>query len=257
MSYYNPRLIGGAVAEGVLPRTGLAIFLVVLLSLACAGLALGFVLFGGDVTEDIKRATVWLIVDGEYQGSGVIVTRDGYVLTAAHVVKGGRAGSITAVFNSGRKDAERLAATCTEHVGTPAGPTPAEIGKDYALLKVEARRPLPHLPVVNSDRVTEGTKVFVAGFPMGSELAQSQYGPNVRVEPGHVTTVMRGGDEGVVAFNTNARMVVGMSGGPCTNDRGQVVGIISMGSDDAATYLALPTARFKHVWEPLMRGQRR
>jgi len=42
-----------------------------------------------------------------------------------------------------------------------------------------------------------------------------------------------------------------MSGGPCTTDRGEVVGIISMGSENAATYLTLPTSRFRHVWEPL------
>ncbi|MBP8954924.1 MAG: trypsin-like peptidase domain-containing protein [Armatimonadetes bacterium] len=252
MSYYNPRLIGGSLDSGLIPKTGLALFLGTLLALACAGVAVGYAFFGpSDVVERIKLATVWIIVDGDTQGSGVIVREDGYVLTAAHVVKGGKCGEVIAVFKSGQKDAEKIAATCTEHVGTPAGPHPSEIGKDYALLKLEADHPLPTLPVIGSDQVTEGTRVFVAGFPLGEELAQSYYGPNVRVEPGHVTTVMRGGEQGAIAFNTDARTVQGMSGGPCTTDRGEVVGIISMGSENAATYLTLPTSRFRHVWEPL------
>ncbi len=253
MAYYNPRLIGGALEGGVLPRTGLAAFFAVLLTLACASLAVGYVLFGGDVMKDIKRATVWIRVDGEIEGSGVIITPAGYVLTAAHVVKGGQCSVIEVVLNSGQKNAEKLHATPTEHVGKPGRATPAEIGKDYALLKIEANHPLPFLPVVGSTSVSEGTKSFVAGFPMGGALQTSIYGPNVRVEPCHITAIMRGGEGGVVAFNTDARVVPGMSGGPCTDDRGQVIGLISMGSDMAATYLVLPTSRFKHVWEPLQR----
>ncbi len=253
MSYYNPRMVGGALDAGAIPKTGLAAFLAVLLALACAGLAVGFAIFGGDVYEDIKRATVYIRVDGDTEGSGAVITEDGYVLTAAHVVKGGHCSKIEVVLDSGQKDAETLHATCTEHVGKPGKPTPAEIGKDYALLKVEAGRPLAFLPVTGSEDVTEGTKCFIAGFPMGSGLQTSVYGPNVSIEPGHIKAVMRGGEEGVVAFNTDARGVPGMSGGPCTNDRGEVIGLISMGSDAAAAHLILPTSRFKHVWEPLMR----
>jgi len=37
MSYYNPRLIGGALDAGAIPKTGLAIFFAIMLALGCAG----------------------------------------------------------------------------------------------------------------------------------------------------------------------------------------------------------------------------
>jgi len=254
MAYYRPRLIGGSLDAGVMPNTGLAIFFGVLLTLTCLGVAIGFAVFGGDVYKQIKRATVYLIVDGDTFGSGVIIREDGYVLTAAHVVKGGDATEIMAVLFSGTKKAETVRALPTEHVGKPGLPTPDQIGKDYALLKLEADPPLPFLRVIGSEAATEGTKIFLAGFPMGPGLQTSKYGPNVSIEPGHIKTVMRGGEHGVVAFNTDAEGVPGMSGGPCTNDRGEVIGLISMGSQAGAAHLVLPTSRFTHVWEPLMGG---
>lgn len=255
MAYYNPRLIGGSLDAGALPKTGLAVFLAVLLGLGCVGLALGYALFGGDVVEQIRRATVWIRVDGENEGTGVIITEDGYILTAAHVVKDGKANLIEVILNSGLKSAETLHAQCTEHVGTTGRPLPAEMGRDYALIKVEARKPLPYLPVIGSDAVQEGMSCFVAGFPFGEQMQTSIYGPNIRIDPGHITAVMRGGEEGPQAFNVDVAIREGMSGGPCTDDRGQVIGIAEMYSEQAAANLVLPTSRFKHVWEPLVKAQ--
>ena len=187
MAYYNPRLIGGVVDAGGVPRKGLASVLAVLLLLSLLFLALAFAVFGGDVVERVRRGTVWIRVDGTNEGTGVIISPDGYVLTAAHVVKDGHARLIEVVLNSGLKSAETLHAQVTEHVGKTGYPSPEAMGKDYALLKVEAGRKLPYLPVIASDGVREGSGCIVAGFPLGSELQTSIYGPNVRIEPGHIT----------------------------------------------------------------------
>jgi S1-C subfamily serine protease len=255
MAYYNPRLIGGALSGGPIAKTGLATFLAILLSLGCIGLAVGFML-GGDVVDQIKQATVWIKVDGgETQGSGVIIREDGYILTAAHVIKNGQAQSIEVVLNSGEKNAETVRGTETEQIGHAGTPTPEGMGKDYALIKVESARPLPFLQVVGSEDVTEGTKCFLAGFPAGSEMQTSIYGPNVRIDPGTITAIMRGGDQGAMAFNTDVSVREGMSGGPCTDEKGRVIGLALMYSEKAAANLVLPTSRFKHVWEPLARAQ--
>lgn len=267
MSYYSPRLIGGAVDAGTLPKTGLAICLVVLLALACAGLALGFVLFGGDVMEDIKRATVWVRVDdGESVGTGVIITQDGYILTSASVVKDGNARKIEVVRDSGQRSAETIIAQKTEHIGKTGEVTPQGAGQNYALIKIESQDPLPWLPVVDSSRVREGQKVFVAGFPIAGGMS-SIYGPNIKIDPGHIGGIDRGGDGGMLSFNTDINPYGGMGGGPCTDDMGQVIGVTVMYSvniggvglrrEEGIYAIVLPTARFKHVWEPLMRGQKR
>jgi serine protease Do len=254
MSYYNPRLIGGALASGPIARTGLAIFIAILLSLGCIGLAVGFML-GGNVVENIRHATVWVMVDQTVQGTGVLIREDGYILTAAHVVKNGQAGQIRVTLNCGDAKAETVDAKATEHVGSAGQPTPEGMGKDYALLKIESKRKLPYLPVIGSGDVKEGTKCFVAGFPMGSDMATSIYGPNIRIDPGTITAIMRGGDQGALAFNTNVQIREGMSGGPCTDDKGRVIGLALMYSQEAAANLILPTSRFKHVWEPLARSK--
>lgn len=251
MAYYNPRLIGGQPDAGALPRKGLATFLAALLLLSLLALAVGYAVFGADPVQRVRRATVWIRVDGTNEGTGVIISPDGYVLTAAHVVKDGRAGVVEVVLNSGLKNAETVHGQVTEHVGKTGRPLPEEMGKDYALLKIEAGRKLPHLPVIASDGVKEGSKCIVAGYPLGSELQTSIYGPNIRIDPGHITAIMRGGDEGPQAFNTDVNIREGMSGGPCTDDRGQVIGINMMYSEQAAANLILPSSRFKHVWEPI------
>ncbi len=255
MAYYNPRLIGGALSGGPIARTALAIFIAILLGLGCLGLALGFML-GGDVVEDIGRATVWIVVDGESQGSGVIIREDGYILTAAHVIKNGDAQQIRVTLNSGRKDAETVDAQATEQVGRAGPPTPEGMGSDYALIKIESHRKLPCLPVIGSEGVTEGTKCFVAGFPLGSGMQTSVYGPNVSIAPGPtIKAILRGGDQGALAFSTEAAIREGMSGGPCTDEKGRVIGLCIMYSERAGANLILPTSRFKHVWEPLVRGR--
>jgi hypothetical protein len=228
VAYYSPRLIGGAAQDAPLPRSGLATFLAVLLALACLGAALGYALFGSDVIGDLKRAAVWIRVDGgERTGSGAIITPDGYVLTSAGVVKDGGAQSIEVILNSGSKDSNTLSAQITEHVGSSTDSSPQGAGKDYALLKIESEQALPCLPVVRIGRID------------------------------------RGGDQGALTFHTDIASYSGMQGAPLTNDRGQIVGIITLHhviadrSSGAAVQevsaLGVPTSRFSHVWEGLMR----
>lgn len=256
VAYYNPRLIGGAVEGAASPRGGLATVLALLLSLACIALALWFALHSTTLKDQIIAATIWLVVDGDTQGSGVIITPDGYALTAAHAVKNGQCSSIIATLNSGTDKAKHVEATLTEHVGKISRASPEEIGGDYALIKIQSSERLPYLPVTSSDDVVENTKCFIAGFPMGSQLSTSSKGPNVRFDEGTINAVRRGEDQGALAFETDIEIVQGQSGGPCVNQKGFVIGTVSMGSKEAASYLILPSSRYKHVWEPLMGGAR-
>lgn len=266
MSYYNPRLIGGAVDAGALPKTGMAIFLAVVLALGCAGLAVGYVLFGGDLMEDIKLATVWIRVDGgDKIGTGFIITEDGYIITAASVVKDGKAALVEVVRNSGQKNAETIRAELTEHIGQSGGANAQRAGKNYALIKIESQDPLPFLPVIDSEKVAEGMKCYIAGY-MGA--GESIYGPNIRIDKSEIKSITRGGDGGALAFNAGTDPYVGVVGAPCVNESAEVIAIGSEWTQMTARQTAggldvvgtvgtmlLPTKRFKHVWEPLVTGR--
>ena len=86
-------------------------------------------------------------------------------------------------------------------------------------------------------------------------MQTSVYGPNVSVAPGTIKSILRGGDQGALALNTTVSIREGMSGGPCTDENGRVIGLALMYSQEADANLVLPTSRFKHVWEPLARSQ--
>jgi len=85
-------------------------------------------------------------------GSGFLVSPDGLVITAAHVVQ--TADRVTVRFLSGES--------------SPATRLAADPRADVALLKVDQVPPgTPVLPLGDSDRVEVGDEVLVIGAPMG------------------------------------------------------------------------------------------
>jgi serine protease Do len=151
--------------------------------------------------------------DGPRQGSGsgLIIDRDGYVLTNHHVIEG--AERITVTLSDGRA-----------FRGHVVGADPAI---DIALLRVQADGTLPEAPLGNSDHLRVGEWVCAIGNPLGYV---------------HSVTV------GVVSFvgrklfdpslddyiQTDAAINFGNSGGPLINAAGEVVGINSALSSRAS-----------------------
>lgn len=135
-------------------------------------------------------------------GSGVIVSPDGYILTANHVVEG--ADSIKVALGEEKFDAKII--------GTDA-PT------DVAVLKIEAPRTLPAIKIANSDHLEVGDVVLAIGNPFG--LGQT-------VTMGIVSAVDRGG-LGITDYEnfiqTDAAINQGNSGGPLVDAEGRLVGI--------------------------------
>ena len=84
-------------------------------------------------------------------GSGVIVTRDGYIVTNNHVVE----GADKVLVNIQGKNREYEAKV----IGTDAK-------SDVAVIKIDAED-LPYLPFYDSDRVEVGDVVFAIGNPFG------------------------------------------------------------------------------------------
>lgn len=149
---------------------------------------------------------------GGGQGSGVILDRDGRVLTNAHVAGG--ANEIRVALADGRVFAATL-------VGTD--PT-----TDLAVLAlVDPPDDLVPAVIGDSDRVAVGAAVMAVGNPLGLDSTVTTGIVSAVDRP--VTTGAAGGAEPVVtnAIQVDAAVNPGNSGGPLFDASGRVIGITS------------------------------
>ena len=138
------------------------------------------------------------------QGSGFILSPDGYVISNYHVVQG--AGEILVTL----ADRRQLKA---ELVGS-------DRRSDIAVLKVAAERPLPAVRLGHSDALKVGEWVLAIGSPFGFDHS---------VTAGIVSAKGRAlPNENYVPFiQTDVAINPGNSGGPLFNLAGEVVGVNS------------------------------
>lgn len=139
----------------------------------------------------------------EGQGSGFIISRDGYILTNNHVV--GDADKITVELQDGRKF------TNAKVIGT-------DPGTEVALIKIDGDD-FPVLPMGNSENNKIGDWVIAIGNPFG--LSET-------VTVGVISAVGRK-QVGIASYEnfiqTDAAINPGNSGGPLINLDGKVIGI--------------------------------
>jgi serine protease Do len=166
-------------------------------------------------------------------GSGVIVSKDGYVLTNNHVVE----------------DAEDITVTLPdkrEFSGTVVGLDPQT---DLAVIKVDATD-LPFVKWGDSSRLQVGEYVLAVGNP---------FGLNSTVTLGIVSALGRGG-MGITQYEdfiqTDAAINPGNSGGALVNTRGELVGINTAIFSRTGGYqgvgFAVPTKLAKPVYASLV-----
>jgi S1-C subfamily serine protease len=141
-------------------------------------------------------------------GSGVLVSADGNVLTAAHVVQ--VAETVLVELPGGETLGAKVVAS--------------EPSADLAMLKLE--RP-PSKPVVavlgDSDAVEVGDEVFVVGAPLGMTHSLT-FG---HISGRRIVNDLFGGFEPAELFQTDAAINAGNSGGPMFDREGHVIGIVS------------------------------
>lgn len=155
-------------------------------------------------------------------GSGVIISKDGYIVTNNHVIDG--ADEISVKLHDSREMKGRV-------VGTD--PT-----SDLALVKIEGDD-FPAIPIGSSDALKVGEWVLAVGnpFTLGST-----------VTAGVVSAKARGlGANQVESFiQTDAAINQGNSGGALVNARGELVGINAMLYSPTGAYsgygFAIPTS---------------
>lgn len=135
------------------------------------------------------------------QGSGVIVTKEGHVITNHHVIAGQQQIQVT--LHSGKT--------------YPATLVGEDSLLDIAVLKIEGDGPFVPLKLGDSSQVRVGQMVFAIGNPFG--LGET-------VTQGIISAKERSlSDNQRDLFQTDAAINPGNSGGPLVNLRGEIIGI--------------------------------
>lgn len=153
----------------------------------------------GSRMNDFMKSGVTLKVDDGH-GSGVIISDDGYILTAYHVIAGSK--TIEVIFNDGTKAEAKVIRSSTE--------------SDLALIKVTNTGLLP-LPL-NMTEPEIGIDVWAIGTPKSVELGQS-------VSKGILSGLRKANE--VSYLQTDVSLNGGNSGGALITKEGTVLGIVT------------------------------
>jgi S1-C subfamily serine protease len=152
------------------------------------------------------------------QGSGFVVSDDGYILTNSHVVTNAGADQSENVTDANEvfvefRDGDRVAAKV---VGW-------DLFDDIALLKVDpTAHPLVPVPLGDSSQVVVGEPVAAIGSPFGAE---NSLATGVVSATGRTIPALTSSFSLVDAIQIDAPINRGNSGGPLFDARGRVIGI--------------------------------
>ena len=168
-------------------------------------------------------------------GSGVIISRDGYIVTNNHVVAG--ADDVTVALSDGSELKARIIGRDSQ--------------TDIAVIKVEAKE-LPAITLAESAQVEVGDRVLAIGNPFG--IGQT-------VTSGIVSATSRRAGLGLAYedfIQTDAAINPGNSGGALVDVSGRLIGIntaiLSRSGGSQGVGLAVPTDLVRHVVDNLVKN---
>lgn len=187
----------------------------------------------GAVVKKVLPATVSLFSGKSgASGSGVIVSADGLVLTAGHVVRG--AEEMTLIFPNGKQARGKVLG--------------ANYTRDSAMIQILDKKPAdgwPHAEVGYSKKFATGDLVLALGHAGGYDPVRT---PPVRF--GRMIT--RGPNK---FFSTDCALIGGDSGGPLFDLEGRVIGIHSSIGTSLASNNHASIEGFREDWDKLKKGK--
>lgn len=202
------------------------------------------------VADKVLPSVVSIDVRGERgrgEGSGVVLTTDGLIITNNHVI-GMAAGNgrIQVRFDDGTK--------------APASVVGTDPATDIAVIKAETSKPLTPIALGSSSNLDEGQAVAAVGSPLGLSGT---------VTTGIVSALERpvraGGEQSdqstvIDAIQTDAAVNPGNSGGALVNMNGELIGInsaiASMGSGSSGSIglgFAIPVDQARRIADQLIK----
>ena len=166
-------------------------------------------------------------------GSGVIVTKDGYILTNCHVVNG--ADKVKVTLQDGREFTAKVIGKDT--------------GSDVAVVKIDARD-LPAITLADSSKIEVGDVVLAVGNPFGLGQTVTM---GIVSATGRVAMDLKYQD----FIQTDAAINPGNSGGALVDTDGRLVGvntaIFSRSGGNEGIGLAIPTDLARQVMVSLVK----
>jgi serine protease Do len=179
------------------------------------------------IVDHVRQTTVGIIV-GESQGSGVIVSENGLVLTAGHVISiPGR--KVTVVLSDGRKVAGRA-------LGVNSA-------SDCGMVQITDRGPFPAAKISDLETLKVGDWCVGTGHPGGYQVGRPPVVRLGRIVANHSTLVQ-----------SDCPLLGGDSGGPLFDLNGHIIGIHSRIGPRTSLNLHVSAALFIRDWERLTKS---
>jgi putative serine protease PepD len=195
-------------------------------------------------------------------GSGVVLSSDGYILTNAHVVS-----------VNGSTENVRLSVRTNDGGVFSATLVGADPTNDLAVVKIEPTKPLIPIVFADSAKINVGDQVVAIGAPLGLEATVtrgivSALNRTIQVasseSPDQSSLEFWSGNAGrpinLNVIQTDAAINPGNSGGALVNDRGELVGInvaiatagISSQSGNIGVGFAIPANVAKRISDDII-----
>ncbi len=179
-----------------------------------------------EIISDVIGSVVSVITDAG-QGSGAIISSNGYVVTNFHVIE----------------DARRASVLTYEGKNYPIQLAGYSIENDIALLKIISNETFDYLSFSNSDTLRAGQKIVALGNPLGLSFTATEgiiSSPNRYVNNNYF-------------IQTDVTINPGNSGGPLINSQGEIVGIANFKvSGYEGLGFAIPSNRVEETVEKII-----
>jgi serine protease Do len=165
---------------------------------------------------------------GRAAGSGVIVSEDGFVLTAGHVASEPDR-EVTLILSDGKKIKGKTLGINRR--------------MDSGLIKITTPGKWPYAPMGDSSKLHKGQWCLALGHPGGYKRGRP---PVVRL--GRIL------DQNDRFIQSDCALVGGDSGGPLFDLEGKVIGIHSRISESITANIHVPVDTFRETWDRLVKG---